>query len=283
MNYIEVSFQIEALDSAEISTDMVRDILVAELGAIFFESFVHTDQGLQAYIQEYDFSLSTVQDLYIFDNIDFEISMEVKVIAQQNWNAEWEKSFSPINVLGKCIVRAPFHNKEDVDYDILIEPKMSFGTGHHETTFQMISHLLDINVYEMRVLDMGCGTGVLAILACMKGAKSITAIDIDEWAFKNTLENVRKNKCSQIIVKQGGTEQMESMQYDLILANINRNILIHDMKAYVKSMSSGSKIIFSGFYTSDIRFINEKARELGLHLLGQSEKNLWASLVYQKN
>ena len=283
MNYIEVSFQIEALDSAEISTDMVRDILVAELGAIFFESFVHTDKGLQAYIQEYDFSLSTVQDLYIFDNIDFEISMDVKVIAQQNWNAEWEKSFSPINVMGKCIIRAPFHDKEDVDYDILIEPKMSFGTGHHETTFQMISHLLDINVYEMRVLDMGCGTGVLAILACMKGAKSITAIDIDEWAFKNTLENVRKNKCSQIIVKQGGTEQMESMQYDLILANINRNILIHDMEAYVKSMSSGSKIIFSGFYTSDIRFINEKARELGLHLLGQSEKNLWASLVYQKN
>tara|TARA_Y100000385_G_scaffold291963_1_gene374760 strand:- start:3319 stop:4170 length:852 start_codon:yes stop_codon:yes gene_type:complete len=283
MNYIEVSFQIEALDSAEISTDMVRDILVAELGAIFFESFVHTDKGLQAYIQEYDFSLSTVQDLYIFDNIDFEISIDVKVIAQQNWNAEWEKSFSPINVMGKCIIRAPFHDKEDVDYDILIEPKMSFGTGHHETTFQMISHLLNINVYEMRVLDMGCGTGVLAILACMKGAKAITAIDIDQWAFKNTLENIRKNNCSQIIVKHGGTEQIGSIQYDLILANINRNILIHDMEVYVGSMSSPSKIVFSGFYTSDIRFIDEKARELGLRLLGQSEKNLWASLVYQKN
>ena len=283
MNYIEVSFQIEGLDSAGISTDMVRDILVAELGAIFFESFVHTDEGLQAYIQESDFNLSTVQDLYIFDNIDFEISMQVKVIAQQNWNAEWEKSFSPINIMGKCMVRAPFHDKEDIDYDILIEPKMSFGTGHHETTFQMISHLLDINVHEMRVLDMGCGTGVLAILACMKGAKSITAIDIDEWAFKNTLENVRKNKCSQIIVKQGGTEQMGYLYYDLILANINRNILIHDMEAYVQSMSSGSRIIFSGFYTSDIRFINEKARESGLRLLRQSEKNLWASLVYQKN
>ncbi len=283
MNYIEVSFQIERLDSAGISTDMVRDILVAELGAIFFESFVHTDEGLQAYIQESDFNLSTVQDLYIFDNIDFEISMQVKVIAQQNWNAEWEKSFSPINIMGKCMVRAPFHDKEDIDYDILIEPKMSFGTGHHETTFQMISHLLDINVHEMRVLDMGCGTGVLAILACMKGAKSITAIDIDEWAFKNTLENVRKNKCSQIIVKQGGTEQMGYLYYDLILANINRNILIHDMEAYVQSMSSGSRIIFSGFYTSDIRFINEKARESGLRLLRQSEKNLWASLVYQKN
>ena len=283
MNYIEVSFQIERLDSAGISTDMVRDILVAELGAIFFESFVHTDEGLQAYIQESDFNLSTVQDLYIFDNIDFEISMQVKVIAQQNWNAEWEKSFSPINIMGKCMVRAPFHDKEDIDYDILIEPKMSFGTGHHETTFQMISHLLDINVHEMRVLDMGCGTGVLAILACMKGAKSITAIDIDEWAFKNTLENVRKNKCSQIIVKQGGTEQMGYLYYDLILANINRNILIHDMEAYVQSMSSGSRIIFSGFYTSDIRFINEKARESGLRLLRQSEKNSWASLVYQKN
>jgi ribosomal protein L11 methyltransferase len=283
MNYIEVSFQIEALDSAEISTDTVRDILVAELGAIFFESFVHTDNGLQAYIQEYDFSLSTVQDLYIFDNIDFEISMDVKVIAPQNWNAEWKKSFSPINVMGKCIIRAPFHDKEDVDYDILIEPKMSFGTGHHETPFQMISHLLNINVYEMRVLDMGCGTGVLAILACMKGAKAITAIDIDQWAFKNTLENIRKNKCSQIIVKHGGTDQMGSIQYDLILANINRNILIHDMEIYVRSMSSASKIIFSGFYTSDIRSIDEKARELGLRLLGQSEKNLWASLVYQKN
>jgi ribosomal protein L11 methyltransferase len=283
MNYIEASFQIEAHDSADISTDTVRDILVAELGAIFFESFVYTVDCLQAYIQEYDFSLSIVQGLYIFDNIDFEVSMEVKVIAQQNWNAEWEKSFSPINVLGKCIVRAPFHDKEDVDYDILIEPKMSFGTGHHETTFQMISHLLEINVYEMRVLDMGCGTGVLAILACMKGAKSITAIDIDQWAFKNTLENVRKNNCSQIIVKQGGKEQIRSMHYDLILANINRNILIQDMEAYVKSMSKASKIIFSGFYTSDIRFINEKARELGLRLLGQSEKNLWASLVFQKN
>jgi len=283
MNYIEVSFKIEALDSADISTDMLRDILVAELGDIFFESFVHTDDGLKAYIKEYEYSPTSLKELYIFDNINFQISMDVKLIAQKNWNAEWEKSFRPIKIMGKCVVRAPFHKKIDVDYDIIIEPKMSFGTGHHETTFQMISHLLEINLYEMSVLDMGCGTGVLAILACMMGAKSITAIDIDEWAYKNTIENIQKNKCSQIIVKHGGIDQIKTLQYDLILANINRNILIDNMKAYVNSMSNTSKIIFSGFYTSDIRFINEKAHELGLRLLRQSEKNLWASLVYQKN
>tara|TARA_B100001093_G_C26615858_1_gene922295 strand:- start:14 stop:865 length:852 start_codon:yes stop_codon:yes gene_type:complete len=283
MNYIEVSFKIEALDSADISTDMLRDILVAELGDIFFESFVHTDDGLKAYIKEFEYSPTSLKELYIFDNINFQISMDVKLIAQKNWNAEWEKSFRPIKIMGKCVVRAPFHKKIDVDYDIIIEPKMSFGTGHHETTFQMISHLLEINLYEMSVLDMGCGTGVLAILACMMGAKSITAIDIDEWAYKNTIENIQKNKCSQIIVKHGGIDQIKTLQYDLILANINRNILIDNMKAYVNSMSNTSKIIFSGFYTSDIRFINEKAHELGLRLLRQSEKNLWASLVYQKN
>ena len=283
MNYIEVSFKIEALDSADISTDMLRDILVAELGDIFFESFVHTDDGLKAYIKEFEYSPTSLKELYIFDNINFQISMDVKLIAQKNWNAEWEKSFRPIKIMGKCVVRAPFHKKIDVDYDIIIEPKMSFGTGHHETTFQMISHLLEINLYEMSVLDMGCGTGVLAILACMMGAKSITAIDIDEWAYKNTIENIQKNKCSQIIVKHGGIDQIKTLQYDLILANINRNILIDNMEAYVNSMSNTSKIIFSGFYTSDIRFINEKAHELGLRLLRQSEKNLWASLVYQKN
>ena len=281
MNYIEVNFTITANESAEINAQMAREILVAELGALNFESFVNTDTGLQAYVQEADFVEEEISDLYILHNPDFSITMEVIIIEQQNWNAEWEKSFEPIEVDGKCIVRAPFHDKKEVDFDIVIEPKMSFGTGHHETTHQMITQLLNMNVSGKRVLDMGCGTGILAILACMKGANSITGIDIDKWAYENTLENIRKNKCSQIIVKQGGAELLHNCSYDIILANINRNILLNDIEAYTKTMRTGSQIAFSGFYTSDISHIDTKARTLGLRLLRQSEKNNWASLVYQ--
>lgn len=281
MNYIEVNFSIKALETAEITAEMAREILVAELGAINFESFVNTEQGLQAYVQEDDFNKEDLEGLFILSNPDFAIDMDVKTIAQQNWNAEWEKNFEAIEVDGRCVVRAPFHDKKDVEFDIVIEPKMSFGTGHHETTHQMIAQLLEMNVSGKRVLDMGCGTGVLAILACMKGASSITGIDIDEWAYKNTLENVRKNKCSQIIVKQGGAELLKNCCYDIILANINRNILLNDMGGYVKTMQEGSQIAFSGFYTSDISHIDEKARALGLRLLRQSEKNNWVALVYQ--
>ena len=281
MNYIEVNFTITANESAEINAQIAREILVAELGALNFESFVNTDTGLQAYVQEADFVEEEISDLYILHNPDFSITMEVIIIEQQNWNAEWEKSFEPIEVDGKCIVRAPFHDKKEVDFDIVIEPKMSFGTGHHETTHQMITQLLNMNVSGKRVLDMGCGTGILAILACMKGANSITGIDIDKWAYENTLENIRKNKCSQIIVKQGGAELLNNCSYDIILANINRNILLNDMEAYTKTMRTGSQIAFSGFYTSDISHIDTKARTLGLRLLRQSEKNNWAALVYK--
>ena len=281
MNYIEVYFNIKALDSAEINAEMAREILVAKLGALSFESFVNTEDGLLAYVQEEGYVEEAIKKLYILKNPDFSIEIDVKTIEQKNWNAEWEKNFEPIEVKGRCVVRAPFHEKKEVDFDIVIEPKMSFGTGHHETTHQMIAHLLDMDVSGKRVLDMGCGTGILAILACMKGAASITGIDIDEWAYRNTLENISKNKCSQIIVKQGGAELLSNHTYDVILANINRNILLNDMESYVKTMVSGSKIAFSGFYTSDISHIDQKARSLGMRLLCQSEKNNWVALVYQ--
>lgn len=281
MNYIEVNFTITANESAEINAQMAREILVAELGALNFDSFVNTDTGLQAYVQEADFIEEEVRDLYILHNPEFSITLDIVTIEQQNWNAEWEKNFEPIEVDGKCVVRASFHAKKDVEFDIVIEPKMSFGTGHHETTHQMIAQLMNMDVSGKRVLDMGCGTGILAILACMKGSNSITGIDIDEWAFENTLENIRNNKCSQIIVKQGGAELLNNCSYDVILANINRNILLNDMDAYTKTMSRGGQIVFSGFYVTDISHIDTKARSLGLRLLRQSEKNNWAALVYQ--
>tara|TARA_B100000287_G_scaffold76862_1_gene68905 strand:+ start:4111 stop:4962 length:852 start_codon:yes stop_codon:yes gene_type:complete len=281
MTYIEVYFNIKVLDSAEINAEMVREILVAELSALNFDSFVNNNEGLQAYVQEDAFDEQALKDLYILHNPNFEIKIEVNSIEQQNWNAEWEKKFEPIEVDGKCVVRAFFHEKKQVDYDIVITPKMSFGTGHHETTYQMISQILNLDMKSKRILDMGCGTGVLAILAAMKGADSITAIDIDEWAYLNTIENTLDNKCGHIIVKHGGAELLGNDSFDFIFANINLNILLNDMSSYARVMNSGSKIILSGFYTSDVSIINKKAESLGLYSIGKTEKNKWAALIYQ--
>ena len=281
MRYIEVYFNIKALNLAEINTEMVREILVAELGALNFESFVNKDDGLHAYIQENAFDEQAVKDLYILLNPNFEFKIEVNSIEQQNWNAEWEKNFEQIEVDGKCVVRASFHDKKEVEFDIVITPKMSFGTGHHETTHQMISQILNLEMKSKRVLDMGCGTGVLAILAAMKGANSITAIDIDEWAYLNTMENVLENNCDQIVVKHGGVELIGKDSFDFVFANINLNILLNDMGAYASVMHSGSKIIFSGFYTSDIPLIDKKAESLGMYSIGKTQKNKWAALLYQ--
>ena len=281
MRYIEVYFKIKALDSAEINSEMMREILVAELGILNFESFVNKDDGLQAYIQENAFDKQSLEDLYILLNPNFEVKIEVTCIEQQNWNTEWENNFEPIVVDGKCVVRAPFHDKKEVEFDIVITPKMSFGTGHHETTHQMISQILNLEMKSKSVLDMGCGTGILAILAAMKGADYITAIDIDEWAFLNTIENTLENKCEHILVKHGGAELVGKKSFDFVFANINLNILLNDMSAYANVMHSGSKIIFSGFYASDIPLINEKAESLGMYSIGKTEKNKWAALLYQ--
>jgi len=281
MAYIEVYFNIKVLDSAEINAEMVREILVAELGVLNFESFLNNADGLQAYVQENAFDEQALKDLYIFHNPNFEIKIEVNYIEQQNWNTEWEKNFEPIEVDGKCVVRAPFHEKKEVDYDIVITPKMSFGTGHHETTHQMISQVLNLDMKSKDVLDMGCGTGVLAILAAMKGAISITAIDIDEWAYLNTLENISHNNCSHITVKHGGVDLLENESYDFVFANINLNVLLNDMQHYSNAMNSGSILIFSGFYTFDVSLIDKKAASLGLYSIGKTEKNKWACLLYQ--
>ena len=281
MTFIEVCFNIKVSDSAEINSDTVREILVAELSVLNFESFVNYDDVLKAYVREDLFDEQAVKDLYLFNNPNFQINIEFNCIEQQNWNAEWEKSFEPIEVNGKCVVRAPFHDKKEVEFDIVITPKMSFGTGHHETTYQMISQILNFDMKSMSVLDMGCGTGILAILAAMKGANSIIAIDIDEWAYYNAIENTLENKCGHIVVKHGGAELVGNDSFDFIFANINLNILLNDMSAYANVMHSGSKIIFSGFYTSDIPLINEKAESLGMYSISKTEKNRWAALLYQ--
>lgn len=260
------------------------EILLAELGELEFDSFVETDEGLSAYIQEEFLTPNILDDVSILNNPEFKITYQTENIEQINWNEEWEKNFDPIDVNGICYVRAPFHEPKNAQYEIIIEPKMSFGTGHHETTFMMMKHLLNMDVSNLKVLDMGCGTAILAILASMKGAKDIDAIDIDNWCYLNSIENVERNRIENISVFEGDASLLDNQQekYDLIIANINRNILLNDMKVYASSLKSGGTILFSGFYTEDIQTIEQEANKYNMFLESQLERNNWASLKFIK-
>jgi len=260
--------------------DLGSEILVAELGELPFESFIESDFGVVAYIQKQFWNETILDDLHILSSPEFVVSYTIEEIEQVNWNEEWEKNFEAIEVDGICHVRAPFHPKTDAKFDIIIEPKMSFGTGHHETTHMMIQHLLETDVAGKKTLDMGCGTAILAILAEMKGAKPIDAIDIDNWCYLNSIENVERNNCSQITVYEGDAALLEGKKYDVIIANINRNILLNDMQSYVDCLNIHGILILSGFYNEDIPFIDASCTEKGLTYVKKFERNNWVSLKY---
>lgn len=271
--YIEYTFKVRPLQPAS-------DILMAELGAIGFESFVEEPQGILAYIQKKDWSEAMLKHVEILANTNFSISYHYKEIEQENWNANWESNFHPIQVGDTCVVRAPFHEKPNVRFDIVIEPKMSFGTGHHETTYMMLQHILELDFEGKSVLDMGCGTGVLAILTEMKGATNIDAIDIDPWCFENSLENVARNNCSQIKVQQGNADLLVDCKYDVIIANINRNILLADIPIYANCLHPKGVLLLSGFYKEDIEIISEKCSNAALKFEKNFEKNNWVAVKY---
>lgn len=275
MEYIELSC---SLPQGE---ENFAEQIMAALGEMGFESFLETDDGLLAYIKSPAFDAGILNDASLWpDGATPEYSW--KTIADQNWNAVWESNFEPVTIDGRCRVRAPFHEKDPkIEFDILIEPKMSFGTAHHETTAQMISLLLNTDVKGKTLLDMGSGTAVLAILAAMKGASQITAIDNDEWAYHNALENVAKNNLPHISVYQGDAAMLKGKKFEIILANINRNILLNDMEHYRDSLTPGGTLMMSGFYTEDVEAITAKATELGLTKLGQTERNNWATATYK--
>ena len=272
--YIEFKFNIEPREP-------FSDILMAELGELGFESFVETESGVLAYILESDWQEGMLDDLFVLQNSETSISWTKKNIAQQNWNAEWEKNFHPIHVDGVCMVRAPFHPSENVEHDIVIEPKMSFGTGHHETTYMMLKRMLDIDFSGKTVMDMGCGTGVLAILAEMKGANHVEAIDIDEWCYINTKENIERNQCKNIDAFQGDVGLIKGKMYDVILANINRNILLKDIPAYGKSLKKGGILLLSGFYNEDLNRIKDACASIKLDFIDNLEKNNWVAALFQ--
>ena len=256
------------------------EILIAELGYAGFESFVETLDGVIAYIQQSEHFDSILESINILKSEEFEITYSFETIMQTNWNAEWEKNFNPIVVGDQCAIRAPFHDPFDVKYDIIIEPKMSFGTGHHETTHMMIQHLLEMDVTGLKTLDMGCGTAILAILAEMKGAQPIDAIDIDNWCYLNSIENAERNNCQHITVYEGDAALLQGKKYDLIIANINRNILLNDMQSYVDCLNPKGTILFSGFYEEDIPFIDNSCTEKGLTYIKKFQRNNWVSLKY---
>ncbi len=260
--------------------ELGSEILVAELGELPFESFIDSDSGIVAYIQKQFWTENILDDLHILTSPEFQVSYTIEEIVQVNWNEEWEKNFEAIDVEGMCHVRAPFHPKTEAKYDIVIEPKMSFGTGHHETTHMMIQHLLETDVAGKKTLDMGCGTAILAILAEMKGAQPIDAIDIDNWCYLNSIENAERNNCNQITVYEGDADLLEGKKYDLIIANINRNILLNDMKSYVDCLNKGGILLLSGFYNEDIPFIDASCSEKGLTYVKKLERNNWVSLKY---
>jgi ribosomal protein L11 methyltransferase len=260
-------------------SEINRELAVAELGNLGFESFTETEEIVEAYIPSKDFSPELMESEQIRENPYFKLDYSVEVIPDQNWNEVWEKNyFQPLLIEEKCLIRAPFHNEyPTAEYEIIIEPKMAFGTGNHETTYLMIAAILNQNTKGKTILDMGCGTGILGILASMKGAASVTAIDIDEWAFNNVNENTELNNIHNLKAELGGAELLRNRKFDIIYANIQRNVLLQDMEFYAAALNQGGEIIMSGFYSEDIKVIREKAEDCGLQYCDDNLRSNWCA------
>lgn len=257
-----------------------REILTALLAEIGYDSFMETPKGLSAYIQTSLFDAdATAAAVSPVEGIFEWLKITSEPMPDKDWNSEWEKSFTPITVGGQCRIRAPFHEYDpQYQLDIIIEPKMSFGTGHHATTTLMIQQMLDTDLNGKTVLDMGCGTGVLAIAAIKLGAQNVKAIDIDHWSVENAQENAARNNVSLTVI-EGGAEAI-SGQFDVILANINRNILLEQMPAYAASLNTGGVLCLSGFYTTDLDIIGSHAQQLGLQLAKTIVQDDWVSAKF---
>ncbi len=262
--------------------ELAREMLIAELGNLGFESFVETDEGIDAFIPSRDFSPSLMDSENLQENDFFAFGFTKEVIADQNWNEVWEQNyFEPLLIEEQCLVRAPFHeNYPDARYEIIINPRMAFGTGNHETTHLMVKAMLEMELTGLEILDMGCGSGILSILASMKGAKAITAIDIDEWSTNNTTENAGLNNNLNIMVQLGDASLLTDQKFEVILANIQRNIIVEDMPAYCSVLRPGGKLLMSGFYTKDLEMVAEKAESLELKLIESFDRSDWGAALF---
>lgn len=276
MKYLEVTFHTNPC------TETINDVLSAFCAEIGFESFVNTDGGILAYIQAARYDENALKAiLKTFPIEGTTITFDVKEMEDKNWNEEWEKNFfQPIVIDNRCVIHSTFHKDvPKAEYDIVINPQMAFGTGHHETTSLIIGELLDTDLKGKSVLDMGCGTSILAILAAMRGAYPLTAIDIDDWCVNNSKDNIALNHVEGITVELGDASLLKGRKpFDVIIANINRNILLADMAQYAACMHSGSEIFMSGFYVEDIPYIRAEGERLGMEFVHHKEKNNWAAV-----
>ena len=278
MKYFEVTFTTSPCN------ETVNDVVSALAGEIGFESFVEWENGVQAYIQQSLFDEEALKSMVSeFPLPDTKIEYTIVEAEDKDWNEEWEKNFfQPIVIGDRCCIHSTFHkDTPQTEYEILINPQMAFGTGHHETTSSIISELLEADLQGKSVLDMGCGTSILAILASMRGAGPITAIDIDDWCVNNSRDNIALNRIGNITVEWGDANLLKGREpFDVIIANINRNILLTDMAQYAACMHSGSELYMSGFYVQDIPVIQEKAESLGMEFIHHREKNNWAAVKF---
>ena len=278
MKYIQLFLSVDPCN------EIITDVLSYQLGDIGYESFIATTTGVEAYIPESLFSEERLIEL--IDNlwIDAKVEYEFNALEDKNWNKEWEKNyFSPLIVSDKCLVRSSFHVLDQkCEYEILIDPKMAFGTGHHQTTYLMLQEILTLDLADKSVLDMGCGTAVLAILAAKMGASRTVAIDFDEWAYNNAKENISINNQQDIDVRLGTVEQIEGEDFDFIFANINRNVLLRDIEEYAKSLKENGTLIMSGFYLEDVPVIKLECEKNGLLYQKLEHKDNWTAVVCTK-
>lgn len=272
--YLEFNFKINPLQPW-------NEILMAELIEIGFDSFTEEHDGILGYIPTNLFDENALKELPLLNSSDVSITYTFAEMPNINWNEEWEKNFSPINVEDKVLIRAEFHDSNPEMHEIIIQPKMSFGTGHHPTTHLMIQQMLDMNFDNQTVLDMGCGTSVLAIYAKQRGAKEVVAIDIDEWSVENSIENAARNQV-ELKISQGTADNLGGQNFDTILANINRNILISDIPTYVSVLNQGGSLLLSGLCFFDVDDILEVCTEQNLTLERKLQREEWVSLLLKK-
>lgn len=275
-NFLVIEFSISPVEEG-------RDILLAHLDLAGFDSFEETAEGLKAYILEDLYKEEEMKQLPVFQSGEYSISYRAEKLENINWNEEWETNYAPIEIEDKIYIRAPFHpEKPQFPLQLEIMPKMSFGTGHHQTTRLMSRMILRMDLKGKKVLDMGTGTGILAIIAEKRGAATLDAIDNFDWAVENTRENCERNNCTSIRAELGDAELLKDRHYDVVLANINRNVLLEDMKIYTGTLKEGGMMALSGFFAEDLPLIAEEASRNGFKMLDKLEEKNWVASLFEK-
>jgi ribosomal protein L11 methyltransferase len=278
MKYTAVTFTSSTIEEWQ------KDLLIAELANLGFDTFEDQGQGFVAYVPSSNLDIQALETVLATEAVGYDISYQVEELENKNWNQVWESNFSPILVDDQCYVRATFHeDKPEYPYQIIIDPKMSFGTGHHQTTSMMLSFILENNFEGKQVLDMGCGTGILAILASKRGAKDILAVDFDPICVESVNENKELNQVSNIEAKLGSKEVIVGLQFDVVLANINRNILLDQFDVYASDLPDAGELYISGFYDGeDLEILREKAETLGFQFVEKKVLDTWCAAKFIK-